>query len=381
MTNSDFIKNKPKGTKLRLVLSHILLIDQERIMSDSEIFPSEDEEDCKPETIWLTKDEFENNLPSLLRGTARRKKTMESLFPHLSNQVYRCSEFPNGIYINDFGELCPKDSKSGVYQQIPPEEEDDFLVDEELTEDEDNDNAADSDDAHWEEEENKKKKRKRRIGSDDEEDYDNDDDDEESESSDMESADDDVIIDIEEDDDWQPRTKKRKVKVTISESEEDSDLILDSHGYEIEPDIAPSHDEQDRGVPLAGLSQVSAQMEHLQALEQQKRVERLKSQKLIKYLEDFIEEWNMQRKKYHKLSKSELKVNPKNMTLKMTYDSALFNHPPSCNFTFQKPAHEQTTSASLVCTEPFHVLCECGESFLGRPTSDIYKHMEQHVAM
>ena len=97
-----------------------------------------DEDAVEHKITYLPASEFSarelQNLPLLLNGTARRKKTLDSLFPHLANQIYRCREYPHGVYINEFGEVCPNDPRSGLYQIAEGD-----VCDEEADEDEDED--------------------------------------------------------------------------------------------------------------------------------------------------------------------------------------------------------------------------------------------------
>jgi hypothetical protein len=84
-------------------------------MSNNEIY-SDDDDDTNYDTIIIQ--QSNEKLPILLNSSSRRKKTIETYIApiQLRNTVYRCREFPKGVYINSFGEVCPNDSRSGVYQ-------------------------------------------------------------------------------------------------------------------------------------------------------------------------------------------------------------------------------------------------------------------------
>lgn len=90
--------------------------------ADTEL--DDDGSDFEVETVFLPGREFTEErvrrLPILLNGTKRRRKTLQSLFLHLADTVYRCQEFPHGVYINRYGEVLPEDKRSGIYQPAPP---------------------------------------------------------------------------------------------------------------------------------------------------------------------------------------------------------------------------------------------------------------------
>lgn len=65
---------------------------------------------------YLSSQEFYAELPVLFNSTRRRKKDKYSLYPQLANKIYRCKEYPHGIYINAYGELREDDPRTGMYQ-------------------------------------------------------------------------------------------------------------------------------------------------------------------------------------------------------------------------------------------------------------------------
>lgn len=65
---------------------------------------------------YLSSQEFYVELPVLFNSTRRRKKDKYSLYPQLANKIYRCKEYPHGIYINSYGELREDDPRTGMYQ-------------------------------------------------------------------------------------------------------------------------------------------------------------------------------------------------------------------------------------------------------------------------
>lgn len=112
-------------------------------------------EDDEPDVCWLFRgrDEPDEQLPALLAGTARRRKTVETYVapPRLCETVQRCREFPSGVYIDRHGRMQPDDPRSGVYrwwsgpapaERPDPEDEDDD--DEEEEEDDDDEEDPES---------------------------------------------------------------------------------------------------------------------------------------------------------------------------------------------------------------------------------------------
>ncbi len=69
--------------------------------------------------VYLSSDDDDDELPVLLGGSSRRPKTIENYVapPHLRDTVYRCREYPRGVYINPYGEICPNDHRSGRFQR------------------------------------------------------------------------------------------------------------------------------------------------------------------------------------------------------------------------------------------------------------------------
>lgn len=261
------------------------------------------DEEGEPDYIWLSPAEFNDpNLPYLLgapanpkstRTHSRRQKSAESLFPHLSDTLYRCKEYPHGIYVNSFGQLCPDDKRSGLYQideraaendkaddaleraedavaaqEAGLEEEDDDDDDDE-EEDKDNDDAPpDARDVTWVDAENKiraKKglKRKKVVPDEDEDDYqpesgeEEEDDDKPSEEGDAEEMEtddefqDEELEGTDDDHEWDPAAdkkehdhgaKKKKAKTADDEDAEEDD--------EDEDDDDEEEDRDSQGRPL-----------------------------------------------------------------------------------------------------------------------------------
>ena len=89
--------------------------------SETQSEESDYDDDCSDHSLesssddgaWREEDEQEN-LPTLLNSTRHRKKTIENYIApvHMRETVYRCKEFPNGVYINRQGIVIPDHPQS-----------------------------------------------------------------------------------------------------------------------------------------------------------------------------------------------------------------------------------------------------------------------------
>lgn len=122
-------------------------------MSDVD-FNSEDCESDACSNISVSDDE---GLPRLFNSSSRRKKTLDNFIapPHLHDRIYRCREFPRGVYINRHGEVLPDDSRSGCLvvssslgarNTIPSDDEEESYVPTDLEEEEEEDEDEDAED-------------------------------------------------------------------------------------------------------------------------------------------------------------------------------------------------------------------------------------------
>jgi hypothetical protein len=91
--------------------------DQFHSEEEEEEYACADEDQGQPQIIWLPEEDQEDQLPSLLNNSARRKKTWETFVAHrnLHDHVVRCKEFPHGVYIDRFGKAQPQDARSHLY--------------------------------------------------------------------------------------------------------------------------------------------------------------------------------------------------------------------------------------------------------------------------
>lgn len=364
--------------KLRLVVYNILVwIEQMSDLSERE------------DIIWLTPEEFDvQQLTYLFGGSSKRRKDQNSLFPHLKDRIYRCREYPNGIYINKFGELCPNDQRSGVYQEIEADMKPDSDC-EEYSDDPDNDESKDSADEAWAKEEEKVKqkrlnKKRKRAESDDDEDYEKseDDDEDDEDLSDAEEVlSDGDGIEEEEDEDWEPSKKRAKKQHTKMASDDDDGSEDDTRSVDTEVEESEESDEdktetKTRVTPppstvVEDLKCSVEVVEHYTNIENRRKLERLRTDKLIHYLETLTEEWAAIAKQAGRKCQGISKK-----PIKMTYESELLSKEPSCEFTFRKAGSKIKggVTATLDC-EKMNLICMCGEHHFEN-TRALYEHMD-----
>lgn len=369
------------------------------------------------DSLWLSAEEFDAPLPSLLGSSSRRRKTLDSLFPHLSDRVYRCQEFPHGVYINEYGEVCPDSPQSGIYKRDSPDEEDkedeplpddadgDYNEEEEEDdeeddededeeeneEDEDHDGVVDEVDQYWEKEEQKVKtlskvkgrKRRRNLSHDDEEDED---------YVEMEGE----LLDSDEDDDWQPQTKRRKKNPSpesLTSSSSDG-VIGGSDDEDVHDPLNPSEAKQARTQKfLAGLREAAENMNRMNQANERMQKLRVKQQKLMKKIETWTEDWSQARKEAQKEEKRQHQAkfpNPekrpklKNQTIRLKVNS--FFHAkegPSCEFVFQRPGKKSVKATAFMDVDLEVVVCDqCEVRTAYSNMFDLYDHMAQlHCTM
>jgi hypothetical protein len=165
---------------------------------------SDDEEYGEHENVLIGKSEVvSSDLPLLFNSSSRRKKTIDNYIAPISlrNNVYMCKEFPQGVFINKYGEVCPEDPRSNVYKIV--DDKSDIKVE-----------LSDGSDCDYENEEDCEE-----YDEDEEEEYDDDDDD------DYDEEEGEIFSD--EDDDYKPR-KRTKVASKSLKSLNDSKAIIDS---------------------------------------------------------------------------------------------------------------------------------------------------------
>ena len=131
---------------------------REEFSSEDEIYSCGDSQDEEDSDVVSIDSEENECLPVLFNGSSRRPKTIDNYIApdKLRNCVYRCQEFPHGVYINVYGEVCPDDRRSGIYQvksnsssNQKPEEP--FVPDDVSTDDSyvDEPDETDSDEEHF----------------------------------------------------------------------------------------------------------------------------------------------------------------------------------------------------------------------------------------
>lgn len=92
--------------------------------SDSSLLLSDEE----PAPIFLNGRESGEPLLSLYNSTSRRKKTIDNYVApvELRDTVVRRKEYPNGVYIDKLGKVCPNDKRSGIYKLKPAAGDSDY---------------------------------------------------------------------------------------------------------------------------------------------------------------------------------------------------------------------------------------------------------------
>lgn len=336
-------------------------------MCDEEMNECNFDDSAIPEPIYLDYDDFHGYLPALLNSSATRKKTMDTLFLSLRNRVYRCKEFPKGIFVNEFGELCPDDVKSGIYyctevpNSSPDVTADDEAVDNDPDIDNDNDLNVDEADEYWKQEEmrvslKKTTKRKRDPVSESDEEYNEKDVDyEESEDGSEYSEDDDE----DDEDDY-----------------DDEEYCPKDNKDTNEPTTKTLSTAEKKCLYLAELEVAAVETHRIHDNQIKKDKQYLIIKKLLKKIEIWCDEWSLIRNDLWKRMKSEKKgPKPHNPTIRMSYDSFLTVKTPGCDFEFRKPYSTKIITAKLDCDKS-NIICECGESFSA--TSLLYTHISNH---
>lgn len=314
-----------------------------------EIEIDENEDGVSYDPIWLDQEEWAvEDLPFLLTGSSRRKKTMDSLFPHLSNKLYRCREFPGGIYINQYGELCPNDPRSGLYRLRPPPQDGEVPAaagEEEVEDDEDsdNDNRPDPDDEYWQQQEQKLQGSRKRRRSEQED-------------------------GSESDDDYVPENEESEDELKTVEEEEDDDDGEEEEDYPSDPEHEEGdeedHDDED-------FKTAADDVGHISSMQTQWRHERVRSQKLLQLLETYLERWKEIRKHKGRHDKNDL--------ISIACEPRFHCSQPSCEFTFKKKGRQTEITGDLNCAT-HEVQCECGLSAT-RDMSVLYEHIQSHFVV
>jgi len=371
--------------------------------NDEDVIEISDGEEGDYETIWLKPKEYNTRLPDLLNCSSRRKKTMDSLFPHLANRIYRCTEFPQGIYINEHGELCPNDKRSGIYKKMTDEMlQENSSENDDDEEDEDEDSEEESSES--EADEGKRSVAKKRTASsrrDDEaeedEDYlpEEDDEDEIETESDL-SEEVDEILNHKREKHWadkedQVKHVKKKRRVQKDEDDDDADEEDEDEYEEEEEEEEEVKEDEKVGENLTKEQKLELYLEDLKSsaenynrlheAEEKKRPERIRIQKAINFLESFTESWNDIRKKVQKAQKLQKASNnsnnrsPGKTGIQMSYDSHLFAEDSGCDFLFKKKGTTHVATATLNCDD-CTIRCECLQSF--SVVEPLYHHIASH---
>ena len=359
-------------------------------------------EEAELQTIFLTAEEYDDpELPYLLGSSSRRKKSLDSLFMHLKDQIYRCKEFPGGVYINEFGEVCPNDAKSGIFRRkpeteplLPDDENAESSVEsaEDEDEDQDNDLAEDELDELWEQREQKhqqsrekrkrefqSKKKRRKKKSDPMEDEYKEDELEEDDDEDEDEDEDDLEDWEGEDESWEPEPPSRKKRKTEGLEEETS-----LHGIDEDQDVVvtrPLLTSDRKQNFLNCLRKAAEDHARIRDIEITRQKRHIQVQKWIKLLQRWIEQWQNVRREDQKTVKAmwltdtntEKPAKCKNNTIRLNHASYLRKQNPGCLFILERPGVHTPLFASMDCQRNCMV-CDCGKAF--SDMSLLYDHIK-----
>lgn len=301
----------------------------------------------QPDIIWLTPSEYDSSLPALFNSSSRRTKDINSLFSHLSDRIYRCKEFPGGIYINEDGQLCPDDERSGIYKRLDIKKvckstPDDPVVpsshsrkydEEDGDEDDEGEDEDTSSDEEDDEDDNDEDTSVKRVRGDDDDDEDYV---EEEESTDEESSDSDSASETE---------KPKEKNVETNEK----------------PDL------------LEHLKKGTEDQSFLHDLERNRRLQRINKQQLLRLIEKWDEQWTMLRKQAFRRQVAQPNKRRRNESIEMSYEpNIMLAEIPTCEFEFKKPTRG-TIKAGMNC-DLKEIVCQCEESF--KDLKKLYTHLE-----
>ena len=356
------------------------------------------DEGFTPETIWINENETDW-LPVLLNSTARRKKTIDNYIAHqnLRHTVYRCKEYPSGVYINKYGEICPDDKRSGIYkvirsskQEYKDSGEDLFVPDDVDSDDnyqEDDESETDDEDEldpeDWEavdvledivssknkidedpEDEDPEDEDHEDEDPEDEDPEDEDPEDEESEDEESEDEDEDHEVDWYMNSDLETELKTNKNK--SRERPECSSQQPSKKRKGVKPSklIIANHlsmsDSDKKDLYLRDLQSATEETEaHYSRCEASKK-RHLMFSKLLDATQKLVEEWA-------KLKKGSGKG------IKMTYESKLLLEEPEFEMTFKK-SNCPAIIVNFDCKR-FNIRCQCVSTF--NNISSYLKHMKK----
>lgn len=277
--------------------------------------------------VYVSSDDDETKLPTLLGGSSRRPRTLETYRApvEMRNSVYRCKEFPAGVYINNYGELCPSDSRSGIFQKRKRAEVED-------------------DDVHEEDvyHEVRNSTNKRRRITDDDEDWDDETEEEEDDEEDSSSE----VDEIEDDD----------------EEKEPEELVEGQ---------APLTEEQKRSIYMQKLHSDLSRTDAMETQLQRSRQQMVNAQKLNERLGEYEEEWRRYASK-------------KARGIKFCYESKFVTDDPSCEIRFVQrvESSDESKRAELRVLHRGRMNCvtkqmECPCTAAFGSVAALFTHMQQ----
>jgi hypothetical protein len=314
--------------------------------SDSDSF-SDDEE-----LIYLSDDEFQQNLPSLFNSSSRRKKSIDNYVApiNLRNKVYRCQEYPRGVFIDEFGEVCPNDKRSGLFR--PNSERPEYTTSDQVPHDEPEFVAETDDDEEDDDEEE--------DYGEGEEDYGEEEEEEEGDDDDDESF---VVSDNEEDEDQYEEEEEYYDKESTNNTDEKNE-----QEHQVTEEKAEEEEEEDLNREIDDLRENNDSMLHYFDNHEKSRKRILRIQKLCRVIEDHIDVWNSVRK-----------TKPNNSRVVISLDSDLHSREnPYCKFIFNFPKKKKNkVSADFLIDEEIIKCHQCEMTFSNM--ASLYEHVLFHL--
>jgi len=275
----------------------------------------------------------EMELPILLNASRRRSVTLESFVapPRLRNTVYRCREFPRGIYIDKLGKLRPEHEASGSYHDFRQHGEDEEDEGSQISGVSDPSRHPDEAEADSEYDDDKHGDLEDTASEDADEEQDEDSEEEESvyDASDSDTPDEDASSEAEE---LPNRPLKRRKTLKLSREER-----------------------------LQELKEAELQAHHMLAQQQRQRRGREQRERIMAWLEEQTESWSRTKTEKHKL---------------VRFRSQLWNDPPQYKFYFVPPAGAdagQFTTGWQLNTDALTLTCECGHT-VSTATEALFHH-------
>lgn len=336
-------------------------------MSDSEgaefSYSDSDDEHPGAAAVDITDPEYEREaqkFPSLLTGSATRKRTLESYRApeKFRGQVIPCREFPYGVYIDHFGKLDPQHPRTHSLRPQPDSKRSVRTAD-------------DTDIPVRVQDDNPRptKRQKRDVDEDEDSEATEDDEDDEDVFSEDDNENEQDIEDAEDDDDDEEESDPDYDDGSADGGSDDDDDDDDDDEDEEETLEAETNEKEEPTAVKANLVEDLKKREesHHQILnyESKSKQQRERASRLLKFCEHFIERWDELQKR-----------SPADQRFKLDADPRFHCSDPACTFTVtrrgKRPGPKRVVTCSLNC-ETCQLVCAC------QVTTDQPKTLYQHI--